>query len=218
MKIHKEGKKIFYGSLIIALLVLVVGLYFINFGLPLILVSLGCILLLLFLARFFRVPSRTSATQNSAIYSPADGKVVVVEEMEETQFLHQRMLQISIFMSVWDVHINWFPLSGKILLSKHFSGKYLIARVPKSSDLNERHLTLIESPNGDKVLVKQIAGAVARRIINYAREGDLCNHKQEMGFIRFGSRVDVLIPLNYRSLVKQGDRISGMQDVIAVLK
>ncbi len=218
MKIHREGKKIFYGFLILSTILITGGLFLLSSLFTLIILTLFLTLILIFLARFFRVPVRKSPGRISDIISPADGKVVVIEEVDETSFLNQRMLQISIFMSVWDVHINWYPQSGKVLHSKHFPGKYFVARVPKSSQLNEQHVTVLEIHNGTNLIIKQIAGAVARRIINYARIGNSCTLNQEMGFIRFGSRVDVLMPLSYRPVVKKGDRVKGKQDVIAMLK
>jgi phosphatidylserine decarboxylase len=128
------------------------------------------------------------------------------------------MLQISIFMSVWDVHINWYPVSGKIVSTRHYPGKYLVARVPKSSELNEQHITLIEKEKDEIILVKQIAGAVARRILNYSQNAGQAQAGEEMGFIRFGSRVDVLLPETCIPTVKPGQRVKGQQNVIAVLK
>ena len=149
--------------------------------------------------------------------SPCDGKVVVIEEVEENEFLNTRCLQISIFMSVWDVHINWNPIGGKVLYQKYHPGKFLLAWEPKSSTLNERTTIAIERADGARVLFRQIAGFLARRIVCYTNTNDMANQNQEMGFIKFGSRVDVFIPLNSAVKVELNQKVVGTQTVLAVI-
>jgi len=152
---------------------------------------------------------------DDAIIAPADGKVVVIEEVQDSEYFNEPVRQISIFMSPLHVHINWFPLAGQIIYNKYHPGKYLVAWDPKSSTDNERHSIVIENPAFGKVLVKQIAGAMARRIVNYSSEGQTAEQGGEMGFIKFGSRVDVLIPLSAKVEVKLDDTSIGGQTILA---
>lgn len=164
--------------------------------------------------QFFRVPNRTPLVEEGAIVSPCDGKVVVIEEVEETEFLKCRCRQISIFMSPLNVHINWFPIAGRVLYSAYHPGKFLVAWHPKSSTDNERTTVVVEGSKG-RVLMRQIAGAVARRIVCYAKEGDTALQSGEMGFIKFGSRVDVFVPLDAEITVDLDEVVKGTQTVLA---
>jgi phosphatidylserine decarboxylase len=170
-----------------------------------------------FLVSFFRKPDRTVAEINAAnILSPCDGKVVVIEKVTENEFLKEECIQVSIFMSPLNVHINWYPTNGDVIYSKYHPGKYLVAWHPKASLENERTSVCLGF-SGKKILIRQIAGALARRIVCYAKEGDAAKQGQEMGFIKFGSRVDLYLPLDAQIEVKPGDVVSGNRSVIARL-
>ena len=213
--IHKEGFKISLGLFIILAAINVVMFILSGPGLKLwisIFISAG---LLTFILRFFRNPDRKADFKEGHIYSPADGKVVVVEEATENEYLGDKRIQVSIFMSVWNVHINWFPFEGNITYYKYHPGKYLIARNPKSSTDNERNTTAIRTSTGTEIVLRQIAGYVARRIISYSSENMPVKAGDEMGFIRFGSRVDLFLPADAEILVSPGDRVKGLKSVIA---
>lgn len=218
IRIHKEGRLIFsiISSVLIftgiILFVLIPGAKWIVY--PVITIF---ILLIIFVARFFRVPVRAQKFDEGSFYSPADGKVVVIEETIEEEYFKDRRLQVSIFMSVWDVHINFFPFKGKVKYYKYHPGKFLLAIHPKSSTLNERTSVVIENQKNTAVLLRQIAGAVARRIICYARQGNSFNTGEELGFIKFGSRVDIFFPIGTEIKVKQGEMVVGSQTVLARL-
>ncbi|MFZ1686859.1 MAG: phosphatidylserine decarboxylase family protein [Flavobacteriales bacterium] len=164
---------------------------------------------------FFRVPHRTVSDDDRSIHAPADGKVVAIEEVMESEVLGDRRRQVSIFMSPLNVHVNWYPFTGTTVYYKYHPGKYLVAWHPKSSTENERSTVVIEHARHGKVLLRQIAGALARRICTYAREGSTAELGKEFGFIKFGSRVDVLLPLDAEVMVKLGDKVSGATTIIA---
>jgi len=215
MKIHREGLVFLAVSLIIlAALNVAVGLI-----LPEVTYFLAplSLLILLFLVRFFRIPMRGFSPNNEYIYSPADGTVVAIEEVEENEYLKTRCIQVSVFMSIWNVHINWFPTTGTIKYYKYHPGDYLVAWHPKSSSHNERTTVVVERSDGTKILIRQIAGALARRIVCYAKPGQSIEQCSELGFIKFGSRVDLFLPLNANVEVKLNDRVVGKQTVIARL-
>ena len=149
--------------------------------------------------------------------APADGKIVVVEEVEENEYFHDRRLMISIFMSLVNVHANWFPVDGKVKFVKHFNGNFHKAWLPKASEENEHADVMITTPEGDDILCRQIAGAMARRIVTYAKEGEECFIDEHLGFIKLGSRVDVYLPLGSEPLVKIGQYTTGDLTVIARL-
>jgi phosphatidylserine decarboxylase len=176
------------------------------------------VLLIAFILNFFRKPKRIPAFIEGDIYAPADGRVVVIEKTHEREYLQEERIQVSIFMSVWDVHINWYPCAGKITYIRHHPGKYLVARHPKSSELNERNTLVVRNGQGTEILVRQIAGAVARRIISYSEGGQTILPGDEMGFIRFGSRVDLFLPADSQILVKCGQKVRGLQHPLARLK
>jgi phosphatidylserine decarboxylase len=168
----------------------------------------------LFIVSFFRIPSRNFTYDENAIISPADGKVVVIEETFDTEYFNEKRLQISVFMSPANVHVNRYPFSGKVLYSKYHKGKYLVAWDPKSSTENERHSIVLQN-NKATVLVKQIAGALAKRIVNYAKVDEQAEQNTELGFIKFGSRVDLLLPLDTKVNVKIGDQVKNGVSVLA---
>ncbi|MBR3726633.1 MAG: phosphatidylserine decarboxylase family protein [Prevotella sp.] len=168
---------------------------------------------------FFRCPVRYFPLEDTEgiVVAPADGKVVVIEEVEETEYFHDRRLMISIFMSPFNVHANWFPVDGQVKSVKHQNGNFHKAWLPKASEENERADVLITTPDGVDVLCRQIAGAMARRIVTYAKEGEDCYIDEHLGFIKLGSRVDVYLPLGSEVLVKMGQKTVGDQTVIAKL-
>jgi phosphatidylserine decarboxylase len=168
----------------------------------------------LFIVSFFRIPSRTHTIQENAIVAPADGKVVVIEEVQADEYFSDKRIQVSIFMSPLNVHVNRNPVSGEVVYSQYHPGKYLVAWHPKSSTENERH-SVVYRKDGKEILVKQIAGALAKRICNYLKPGQQVNQTEEMGFIKFGSRVDLLLPLDAKIHCKIGDRPKGGVTVIA---
>lgn len=172
--------------------------------------------LLLFLISFFRIPARTLTINDNAIIAPADGKVVVIEEAFDEEYFKTKRLQVSIFMSPANVHVNRNPLSGEVVYNQYHKGKYLVAWNPKSSTENERHSVVIKK--GDtEILVKQIAGALAKRIINYLKVGQKVKQTEEMGFIKFGSRVDLLLPVGTKLNVELNQSVKGGVSVIATL-
>lgn len=167
---------------------------------------------------FFRCPIRLfDGDTDNVVVAAADGKVVVVEETDENEYFHDRRIMVSIFMSVTNVHANWFPVDGTVKVVKHHKGNFHKAWLPKASTENERSTVVLETPAGQEILVRQVAGAVARRIVTYARPGEECYVDEHMGFIKFGSRVDVYLPLGTEVLVELGQATTGNQTVIARL-
>lgn len=214
MKIHREG----YPTLILFFVLLFgvnLALYFLSTTAVFVIVLVLSFIVYLFLLSFFRVPDRTVADINDSILlSPCDGKVVVIEKVFEPEYLKRECWQISVFMSPLNVHINWYPSSGQIVYSKYHPGKYLVAWHPKASTENERTTVCYES-SGQKILLRQIAGALARRIVCYAKENDTCQQGAEMGFIKFGSRVDLYLPLSMDIKVKLNDIVKGNKSILA---
>lgn len=174
--------------------------------------------LLLFVLYFFRDPERQPPADESLIVSAADGTVVAVEEVEENEFVNARMLRISIFLSVFDVHVNRAPIAGEITHSEPKPGKFLDARNPACSDLNESRTWVFAGANGLQVIVKQITGAIARRIVPWSQVGDTVARGERFGMIRFGSRTEIYLPLNVEILVKSGDKVKGTETPVARLK
>lgn len=218
MTIHKEGR--------LLLIVLVIILAVINIGLHytyptqtllLNLVLAGSVILFLLILQFFRSPKIVTPINDKHVVAPADGKVVVIEETEETEYLKDKRLQVSIFMSPVNVHVNRMPVKGLIEFFKYHAGKYLVAWHPKSSTENERTTVVIKTPGGVPILMRQIAGALARRIKWYIKEGQELEQGQEFGFIKFGSRVDVFLPLDANVKVNIGDKTKGGMTVLAEL-
>lgn len=221
MKINKEG----YGILAYTAAIFIVIMLAAVFLLPIIgsqiwvlWVLIGVLVtLFFFVACFFREPKRERITDRDVVFAPVDGRVVVVEEVEETEFLNERRIQVSVFMSIANVHVNWYPVGGKVVYTKYHPGRFLVAWHPKSSTENERMSTVVD--NGKcKILFRQIAGLVARRIVNYAKVGDVAEQNTKFGFIKFGSRIDMFLPLDAEILVVPGDRVRGTQTPIAKLK
>jgi phosphatidylserine decarboxylase len=216
VKFHKEGKlTILIALTLLIALNIVIHISFDSLNPFVLVISLLSAFGLFVILNFFRNPFRTITPNELLILSPADGTVVSIEETEETEFLKDKRLLVSVFMSVWNVHINRFPVSGKIVYSKYRPGKYLLARNPKSSELNEAHTTVIESKNKLQIALRQIAGVMARRVVCYAKEGKYCKQGEELGFIKFGSRVDIFLPVDTPLNVKIGERVKGNMSVIA---
>lgn len=213
IKIHREGRWIILITLFLLLALIVLAALFLPYQVNYLSAGFALLLLILVL-RFFRVPSRRAFVHDRTITAPADGKVVVIEELKQEEYLQSTCTQVSIFMSIHDVHVNYFPVSGKIAYQRYHPGRYLVARHPKSSTLNERCSVGIETPYG-RLLIRQIAGYVARRICCYAVEGEAARQGSEMGFIKFGSRLDLFLPPDSRILVQPGQRVTGSVTPIA---
>ena len=217
MTVHREGYATIAWSTILFGVINILSFYSLSFRLPVINWSIFIITfgLLVFIISFFRIPKRTLTKQDDAIVAPADGKIVAIEEVQADEYFTGRRIQISIFMSPLNVHVNRNPVNGEVVYSRYHKGKYLVAWHPKSSTENERH-SVVYRKGGKEILVKQIAGALAKRITNYLHTGQQAEQGAEMGFIRFGSRVDVNLPLDAGIQVKIGDRTKGGVTVIAM--
>ncbi|KAA6317904.1 Phosphatidylserine decarboxylase proenzyme [termite gut metagenome] len=219
IRIHHEGTRTLIISFII-LLTITTTLYW----------SIGCrwafyipavigFFVFFTIVNFFRCPIRMfGANTEKIVVAPADGRIVVVEEVDEHDYFHDRRIMISIFMSIFNVHANWYPVDGLVKKVTHNNGKYMKAWLPKASSDNERSMIVIETSEGMEVMVRQVAGAVARRIVTYAEEGEDCYIDEHLGFIKFGSRVDIYLPLDSEILVNMGQLTMGNQTVIAKLK
>ncbi|MBE6224804.1 MAG: phosphatidylserine decarboxylase family protein [Bacteroidales bacterium] len=218
MKVHKEGYNIIAVAFIIASAV-VLGLYcLLGWGVLTKTMSGAALLVFAFVVRFFRVPKRTLVVNKDLVVAPCDGKVVLIQEVEENEYLKEKCLQVSIFMSVFNVHVNYYPVGGRILYSKHHEGAYVVASYPKASELNERTSIVVETASGTTILFRQIAGYIARRIVCYAKPGEQAQQCSQVGFIKFGSRMDLFLPLGTELNVKIGDRTRACETVVAKLK
>lgn len=215
LKIHREGRRILAG---LALFFAAFNLMIFYFAPNALQVS-GIISFVLFLAvlQFFRNPNREiTLTDDNVVYAPADGKIVVMEETNETEYFNARRLQVSIFMSPTNVHVNRNPISGTVNYFKYHPGRYLVAWHPKSSTENERTTTVIDTGEAE-IMMRQIAGALAKRIVNYLEVGDEVEQGTDMGFIKFGSRVDLFLPLDAKLEVEMGQKVKGNKTIIARL-
>lgn len=218
MYIHREGYKISAIAIVLAIIITSVLVYFVRYWQIYWYVLIAFVWLLAgIVIRFFRIPKRELVHNPNQVIGSADGTIVVVEKVYEPEVLKQDCIQISTFMSPNNVHVNRYPISGKIIYTNYHSGKYLIAKHPKSSTLNERTTICIENDKGQKVVVRQIAGALARRIVCYAKEGEMVKQGAELGFIKFGSRVDLFIPLESRVHVDLEDKVKGGLSILASL-
>ncbi|MBW7867699.1 MAG: phosphatidylserine decarboxylase family protein [Brumimicrobium sp.] len=210
MKIHREGYLIILLALVILGGIQLMNQLFLSeylwIYIPLL---LGVIVMLYLVIQFFRVPIIQFQGKENEIISPVDGKVVVIEEVQETEYFNDKRIQVSIFMSPLNVHANFNPISGNVKYTKYHPGKFLVAWHPKSSTDNERSTFVVEHSNGKQILFRQIAGAVARRICYYIKENDSVKAGEEFGFIKFGSRIDLLLPLDTKINVKIGDVVKG---------
>lgn len=215
MKFHKEGWPSLFIVLVFSAIITFIAHYFFpEFAIAHWFAYLLSGFLIITILQFFRDPKRVFTINEGQIIAPADGKVVVIEETEEGEYFKDKRLQVSIFMSPINVHINRYPIAGKVAFFKYHPGKFLAAWEPKSSTDNERTTVVVEHKNGKKILFRQIAGALARRIVWYCKEGDVAEQCGQMGFIKFGSRVDLFLPLDTKLNVKIGDVVKGSQSVI----
>lgn len=217
MTIHKEGR----ASIIIALLFVIILSYntFLMFPeayLPYSFILYGIYLVFwLFIISFFRYPKRHVNINESQILAPADGKIVVVEEIVESEYFNDKRKQISIFMSPLNVHANWYPISGTVAYQKYHPGKHMVANHPKSSTENERTTVVIKNDKGEEILFRQVAGALARRIVCYSKVGDIAKQGENYGFIKFGSRVDIILPLTAKIKVKMDEKTKAQKTILA---
>lgn len=210
VKIHHEGTDILLTTLAILLIVNVPLWIWVRPLAWAIVCTAICGVAYLLLANFFRSPRRIfRGDRKNVVVASADGTVVALEETFEPEYLKCRCIQLSVFMSVLNVHANWFPVDGEVIFTAHHPGRFLAAYLPKSSTENERSTVVIRTPEGQNVLMRQIAGAMARRIVTYARVGEEANIEDHMGFIKFGSRVDLFLPLGTEIFVKMGDKTTG---------
>ena len=210
---HKEGHKIILITFSLIVIIFFLLDYFsIDYKMYIQLLLIGELILVL---QFFRNPKRIISFGDNQVVSPVDGKVVVIEEVYEPEYFKDKRIQVSIFMSPINVHVTRYPVSGEVLFSKYHPGKYLVAWHPKSSTENERTTIVIKNESSVEVLYRQIAGALARRIVNYAKKGSKVNQGEDAGFIKFGSRVDLFLPLNTKIKVKLNQKVKGAEDIIA---
>jgi phosphatidylserine decarboxylase len=214
---HKEGYKI----IVITFVIVVAGLLAVDsfielYWLRMFLIFILVVILILIL-QFFRNPSRKTILNDNQVLSPVDGKVVVIEEVFEKEYFQDKRLQVSVFMSPINVHVTRYPIGGKVTYSKYHPGKYLVAWHPKSSEENERTTVVVDNETFGKVLYRQIAGAMAKRIVNYAKEGDDVTQGADSGFIKFGSRVDLFLPLDTEIQVDLNQKVKGGESIIGQL-
>ncbi|MDA9161580.1 phosphatidylserine decarboxylase family protein [Crocinitomicaceae bacterium] len=219
MTLHKEGIKLILGGLFLAALSIILNVLFLFENFPVlasIIVGLSLVILILII-QFFRIPKRNKSYEKNEIVCPADGKVVVIEETEETEYFKDRRMQVSIFMSPLNVHANYYPITGRLVYQKYHPGKFLVAWHPKSSTENERTTMVVKDDSGREVLIRQIAGAVARRICYYGEIDSSVEKGEELGFIKFGSRVDLFLPLDANIDVNIGDNVKSRLSKIGIL-
>ena len=217
MTIHKEGYKTIAVCAIVFGIINILSFYIISPHSATVswILFFITLIFLLFMISFFRIPKRILTTREDAVIAPADGKVVAIEEINADEYFTDNRIQVSIFMSPMNVHVNRNPVNGEVGYSQYHKGKYLMAWHPKSSTENERH-TVVYRKEGKELLVKQIAGALAKRIVNYLQIGQKAEQSAEMGFIKFGSRVDVVLPLDAKLQVKIGENVKGGVTIIAL--
>lgn len=212
---HKEGHKIIFVTLVIVVAGVLLADSYISTGWLRTIVMVVFIGFLIAILQFFRNPKRKTLPNDKQVVSPVDGKVVVIEEVFEKEYFKEKRLQVSIFMSPINVHVTRYPVGGNVIFSKYHPGKYLVAWHPKASEENERTTVVVENQTFGKVLHRQIAGALAKRIVNYANFNDKVAQGSESGFIKFGSRVDVFLPLNTKIKVSLNQKVRGGETIIA---
>ncbi len=212
---HKEGYKIILVTfLIIAIGIILAGEFISDYTLQKI-IQIPLLVVALLVLQFFRNPKRNTIINDAHIIAPVDGKVVAIEEVTESEYFKDKRRQISIFMTPLNVHVTRYPISGKILYSEYHKGTYLVASHPKSSTQNERTTIVVENNTAGKILYRQVAGFVARRIVNYAKTDDIAVQGADAGFIKFGSRVDVFVPLGFEINVSIGEKVKGGEHIIS---
>lgn len=212
---HREGFKIILVTFVITATVALLAHFFVDIFWLQKAIQLLALIFLVLVLQFFRNPKRITQKNDNHIIAPVDGKVVVIEEVFEKEYFNDKRLQVSIFMSPINVHVTRYALGGKVVFSKYHPGKYLVAWHPKASEENERTTVVVENQTFGKVLYRQIAGALAKRIVNYAKEGDVAVQGADAGFIKFGSRVDLYLPIGTKTNVQLGQTVKGGIDVIA---
>lgn len=219
IRIHHEGTDTLIISAILLVAISAAAYYYISPKWPFLVVATAGIVCWLLLLNFFRCPIRLfKGDTKQVVVAPADGRIVCIEEVDEHEYFHDRRLLISIFMSPLNVHANWYPVDGTVKKVAHQNGRFQAAYLPKSSTENERSMVVIETPEGVEVMARQIAGAMARRIVTYAEAGEDCYIDEHMGFIKFGSRVDIYLPIGTEVLVSMDEKTVGNETVIAHLK
>ena len=219
IRLHREGTEILIASAFLLLAVNALVFFAFDNKTFFYILATASVILYLLMINFFRCPIRLfEQDTDKIVVAPADGKIVVIQEVEEHEYFHDHRLMISIFMDITNVHANWYPVDGVVKHVSHQNGRFLKAWLPKASTENERSTVVIETPEGHTVMARQIAGAVARRIVTYAQEGEECYIDEHLGFIKFGSRVDVYLPLGTEVCVKMGQKTVGNQTIIAKLK
>ena len=217
MKFHPAGKSIIRNTIIIVLIINLVTWLLVSCAIVGSIISFGTLILLVLVLQFFRYPDRKITLNSKQILAPADGKICTIEETEEKEHLNQKCKKVSIFMSPLNVHINWIPAPGTVTFVKHKKGEFYAAFKDKSAEENERTCVAIKLKDGREIMANQVAGAMARRILNFLHVGQLVTQDMEMGFIRFGSRVDLYLPLDTEIKVKLGDKVTGSQTIIGEL-
>lgn len=219
VKIHREGTNILIVVMLIMVVINLSAWMFIRPAvIPIVFSAISAVLYIL-IVNFFRSPRRTfRGDRENVVVSSVDGTVVALEEVFEPEVFRRKVRMLSVFMTVFNVHANWFPVDGEVLMVRHHRGRFLSAYLPKASIENERSTILIRATNGQEIVARQIAGAVARRIVTYAEPGDPANIEDHMGFIKFGSRVDIYLPLDAEIFVKIGDKTTGGVTEIARLR
>ena len=218
MRIHKEGfKTLLIVFLVLTVFNLTVFVFFCDCNIISYISILISVILFGIVLQFFRNPKRNNVILENGVISPADGTVVVIEKIKETEYFNEEKIKVSVFMSVWNVHINRYPVSGIVKYTKYHKGKFLLAINPKSSEENERTTIVVENKAKKEILFRQIAGVMARRIVMYAKEDMQVQQSEDCGFIKFGSRVDIFLPLDAKVKVKIGDKVKGSLDLIAEL-
>ena len=218
MKIHKAGHILLFKAFVLFAFINVLVYAFIPNIIVFRAVLIVSGILYLLMVNFFRFPNRRIVVKDNTILAPADGKIVVVEETFEPEYLKKQCIQVSIFMNIFNVHINWFPINGIIKFFKYHQGRYMAAYLPKSSTENERTTIAIEATNGQEIVMRQIAGAMAKRIVSYAPVGGKARQNEHAGFIKFGSRVDLYLPLGTKIDVKLGQKVTGSQTLIGTFQ
>lgn len=219
IRIHREGTNILVVAFFLLALLNALVYWWLDSCVFMYFLAAASVITYGIMVNFFRCPIRLfPGATDKVVVAPADGKIVVIEEAEENEYFHDRRLMISIFMNLVNVHANWYPVDGRVKKVEHQNGRYMSAWLPKASTDNERATVVIETPDGQEVLVRQVAGAVARRIVTYATEGEECYIDEHLGFIKFGSRVDVYLPLGSEPCIKMGQSTTGNQTIIAKLK
>jgi len=218
LRVHREGRNIIIGLVFLLFAINVpIFLYVPHWAFAITLVLTA--LLLVFVTYFFRNPVRVLDVDDpNFLIAPADGRVVVIEPTMENEYFHEQRLQVSIFMSPFNVHANWYPIEGEILVSEHQKGRHKGAWLPKSSTENERSLVVIETPSKVQVAVRQVAGAMARRIVTYAKPGNKAQRNHHLGFIKLGSRVDLYLPMDTEMFVEVGEHVRGNETILGRLE